>query len=444
MLGQSVYLFGAKVFGYGLRILLPVFLVRVLPKADIGTYSQFFLLEILIKNFFQMGMNQSQYYFIPRAPRNAGGYLINTIVLNLAFFTVGYTLVGLWRIPLATQLGMPVLRNFFWILVAYSFLMMGTVIFSTYMQARNLFLQSARYEIFLQVLASLATLAAAYFTRDLKMVFLSLVAARALGAACGAAWVHFRMQGFRSEQYFFFKWEQMKYGFPLGVVGLLWMLLMQMNQLAVSRFYDLETFAVYAQGLKQIPVLQLYSQSIAAVALVKFAQLEKEGDWEGLKKLWNRLLASVYGLGVPITIVLILAARPLIILMFTGDYIGAVPIFRINTIAMLYLLLNPTLVLRALDRNDITVKVYAVLVVLMPGVYVLMNHWFGLLGIISAHAVGLILARGVSHFALNRLVPVHLPYIPPAVEVKRFYQDVYHRSRARTLELLRSGSGKRE
>ena len=55
MLRQSAYLFTAKVVGFGVRILLPVFLVRVFTKAEFGAYAQFFLLEIVTKTIFQLG-----------------------------------------------------------------------------------------------------------------------------------------------------------------------------------------------------------------------------------------------------------------------------------------------------------------------------------------------------------------------------------------------------
>ena len=72
MLRQSSYIFVSKVIGYGIRILLPAFLVRVLTKADFGSYNQFFLIEVLFQTIFQMGVNQSQFFFVPKDPKNAG------------------------------------------------------------------------------------------------------------------------------------------------------------------------------------------------------------------------------------------------------------------------------------------------------------------------------------------------------------------------------------
>ena len=289
MLSQSAYLFIAKVLGYGIRILLPVFLVRILTKADFGLYNQFFLIEIMFKTIFQMGVNQSQFFFIPRDLRNSGAYFINSLMLNVVLFGVAYSILYFFRGDLAEFLGMPVLEMFFWLLAGYSLLMMLNVTAETYLIARKLFIHSAVFEILRQVLASIATLLAAYLTRDLRIIILALVASRALSLALALIYIHVAQHGFRAERYFFGIRSQIRYGLVLGAAGMAWTFLMRFNEMTVSKFYDIETYAVYAAGLKQIPILQFFNQSIASVALVRFATLEKENDWENIRKFWDQI-----------------------------------------------------------------------------------------------------------------------------------------------------------
>jgi len=216
---------------------------------------------------------------------------------------------------------------------------------------------------------------------------------------------------------------------------MLWTFLMRFPEMTVSKFYDIETYAVYAAGCRQIPILQFFSQSIAAVALVKFAQLEKENDWVNIRKLWDRILGSMYGVGIPVTIFFILVAKPLVVLMFTEDYVEAVPIFQINAIAMLYIILNPTIVLRAMNRNDISVKVnFGMMILLPPALYAGMKL-FGLSGIIGASAVMLIGGRIINQAILNRLTPVYLPYVASWKSVWAFYTEIFQKSRAKLLKL---------
>ncbi|MFT5314499.1 MAG: O-antigen/teichoic acid export membrane protein, partial [Candidatus Krumholzibacteriia bacterium] len=248
MLGNSAYLFLAKTLGYGIRILLPVFLVRILTKADFGAYNQFFLIEIMFKTVFQMGVNQSQFFFVPRDLRNAGSYFINSLMLNVGLFVVAYSIIGGFRGEVADFLGMEILRELFWPLAIYSLLMMLNVTAETYLVARKLFIQSAVFDILRQVLASAATLAAAYITRDLESIIQALVWSRAVSLVGVLLYIHLKHNGFQSEKYFFGLGKQVKYGLMLGMAGMLWTFLMRMNELTVSRFYDIETYAVYAAG----------------------------------------------------------------------------------------------------------------------------------------------------------------------------------------------------
>jgi O-antigen/teichoic acid export membrane protein len=423
MLSQSLIIFVAKVLGYGIRIILPVFLVRLMTKAEIGAYNQFFLVEALLMTLFQMGVNQSQYYFVPRDPKNAGGYFLNSISLNVGIFAIGYTCVGLFRPEISSFLGISILDEFFWQIALFSMMMMLNITCNTYLTARKKFKQAAFFEINMQVLASIATLSAAYLTRDLKTIFTALVVARVLSFLMVGGFIVLRDQGLQSERYFMDAWKQVRYGVVLALGGVVWTLVLRMHELTVNKFYDLETYAVYAQGLKRIPILQFYSQSIAAVALVQFAHLVKEDDWEGVKKFWDKIIASTFGIGVPVTLALILIANPLIILMYTREYAGAVIIFQINTIAMLYHLLNPTLVLRALDRNDITLKVNIGLILALPPALYAGIQLYGLVGAISVHTLFVIGGRVISHFVLNRLTPVKLRYLPAPSDVLSFYRE---------------------
>jgi O-antigen/teichoic acid export membrane protein len=423
MLSQSFYLFLAKVFGYGLRILLPVFLVRILTKADVGAYSQFFLLEVLIQTIFQMGVNQSLYFFIPRDEKNSGAYFLNSLLLNIGLYTIAYIFVYLLRFQIAEQLGMEIIHRFFWQLACYTVLMMLNVSAESFMVARKKIFASSLFIMVRQVLASIATLWAAYFYRDLEVIFLALVISRLVSLVLGMLYIHFRLHGFRADRYFFGVGKQIRYGLLLGLAGSIWTIVQRLNEFTVSRYFDIETYAIFAQGCKQIPFLMFFSQSIMSVSLGEFARLEKAGDWTAIRELWNRILGSMYAVGIPITLFMVLLAEPIVVLMFTEQYIAAVPVFQLNNIALLSLLLNPTLVLRAMDRNDVTLKVHLlVLFTMPPTLYLGMKTW-GLMGIMFVHVFFLIGGRVFTHAILNRLAPVHMPFVAPRRDVMLFYRE---------------------
>ncbi len=428
MLSKSIYLFLSNVIGYGIRLILPIFLVRMLTKEDFGTYSQFFLLEILIKTIFQMGINQSLYFFVPRDKENAGAYLLNSLLLNIATYLVAYTLVWVFKGEIAAQMGMKIIFVFFWYLACYSMLMMLNITVISYLTARQHIMQASVLTILREVLASIATLSAAFFYHDLQKIILALVISRGLSLLVGVIYVHFRLHGFRAKKYFFGLWSQVKYGLVLGIGGTIWVYSMRFHELMVSRNFDIETYAVYTAGCKQIPFLQFVSQSIAAVALGQFALLVKDEDWDGVKNLWNKVLGTMYGVGIPVTLFLLLISKPLVLAMFTSGYAGAIPIFRFSLLANLAMILNSTLVLRAIDRNDVTLKVNAAMFVLLPFALYGGMKLGGLPGIAAVNMFFVIITRIITVSYLNRLTPVHLPYFPPLRDIQAFYIGLFRKT----------------
>ena len=44
-----------------------------------------------------------------------------------------------------------------------------------------------------------------------------------------------------------------------------------------------------------------FTQSVAEVALVRFAQLAKDDDWTGIRAFWDEVLGAMYAIGIPVT-----------------------------------------------------------------------------------------------------------------------------------------------
>lgn len=421
MLNRSLYLMASKLVGYGFRLLLPYFLVRLLTKADFGAYRQFFLLEVYIATLFQVGLNQALFYFIPRDPRNAGAYFLNSLALNIVVFVAAFAVVGGFAGPLGDWLNMPILGQAFWPLASYTTFLMMTTACDCYLTARQRIKASAVFEIGGQVLASVGTIWAAWTTRELLPVLEALVVTRALQMIAMFAFIHWRLRGFGAERYFHGLAEQVRYGFVLGLGGALGTMLMRLHDFVISRYYGTEAYAIYSAGCTEIPVIQMLSQSVAIVALGQFAALERDADWSGIRDLWGRVITSTWAIALPALLAMWLLAGPIVRFMFTDAYAEAVPIFRANTIVKVSLLFNATLVLRAMNRNDVTIWVNAATLGAAPFVlYAGMRAW-GMPGVIGAQAGLMIASRLVPLVTLNRLTGRPLAYAPSLREMARFY-----------------------
>lgn len=431
MLNQSLYIFASKIASYGVRLLLPYFLVRLLSVSDFGAYRQFFLLEMYIGALFQLGLTQALYYFIPRDVRNAGAYLLNSVLMNLLIFGIGFTVVGLASHPISRWLNMAILKDAFWMLALYSVTMILAISCDTYLIARQKVKISAAFEVLGQTLASVVCVAVAFWTRRLDAILVGLVAARIVQLAAMLAFIHWRMHGFRSERYFFGIRAQIRYGVVLGASGTLFTMLVRMHEFFVSRYYGTEAYGIYSAGCTELPIIQIFVQSIAAVALGQFAKLEQDNDWEGIRTLWRRVLTSSYAVALPVIAVLLLVSKPLVLFMFTDTYAQAIPIFQVNTVAKFGLVFNAALVLRAMNRNDISIWTNAIPLVVAPVLLYVGMKLGGMVGIITAHAILMIGCRLLSNVFMNRVIPAPLPYVVRPSELLDFYRESWLKVRSR-------------
>ncbi len=444
MLNRSLTIFVSKLIGYTIRLVLPYFLVRLISVAEFGAYRQFFLAELYIAILFQLGVNQALYYFVPRDERNAGAYFVNSLALNVVIFAAAFTLVGFVREPLSAWLNMPILDDAFSYLVLYTMIWMLIVSCDCYLTSRQRVKASAAFEVAGQFIASVMTVAAAFYWRDLERIFQAMCVARAAQLLAMLVYTHWRLRGFRAERYLQDVWAQVRYGVVLGLAGTALTFQMKLHLLFVSRYYGTETFAIYSVGCTEIPVVQILSQSVAVVALGKFALMEKERNWAGIRDLWTRILTSMYAVALPTIGLLLLVSEPLVRFMFTETYIGAVPIFRVNTLISLSIIHNATLVLRAMNRNDISVRVNVATLVVTPFALYGGMVVAGLTGVIAAQLVLLVAARLALLAWLNRISGARLAYLVGPRAFWTFYRETWHKlvgTLAAKLRQRAAGSG---
>jgi teichuronic acid exporter len=423
MLNRSLYIFASKMLGFGVRFLVPYFLVRILTKADFGSYRQFFLLEVLFATIFQMGINQGLYYFVPRDEKNAGAYFINSLGLNIAVFCLAFSGAYFVADELSVQLNMSILSDHFGMLALFTVLLMLSVANDCYLLALRRVKQAAVLDITGQVILTGGTILSAYLWQDLSLIFRTLVIGKLIHLVLGLWYTHFRVNGFHAQHYFLGLRGQVRYGIMLGIGGTLWTLLLRLHDLFVSRYYGPETYAVYSAGVIPVPILVIYMNSLAAVALGQFSLMEKEGDWEGIRELWKKIQVSMYGIALPVMLGLLIISKPIVLFLYTDAYAEAVTIFRINTLFNLNVLFNATLILRAMSRNDIIIRWHTIVLIAAP-----MMLWAGMsvagpAGIISAHVVLTVVGRFILLVLLNKKSPGGLIYTPRPADVLEFYRQ---------------------
>lgn len=425
MIKKSAYLYASKMMGYALRLILPAVLVRILVKSDFGEYRQFFLIQSTLVLLFELGVTPSLYYFIPRDEENAGSYFVNSLLANLVVFALVFWGIHSFSVPLSHALNMPLLVDHFWPLLWYTVFLMFITASVAYLTSRQYIKQAAFFQVFNQIVVSLVTVVVAVEFRDLRSVFRALTITTGFNVIVMLSYIHFAMSGFRATRYFQGIGAQVKYGVVLGAGASLWVLQAKVHQLFVSRYFGQEIFAIYSAGCTQIPIVDFYLQSVAVIALGRFAVLDRDNDWQGTQKLWREILTSLYGIAIPGVILLLIISKPLVITMFTDSYADAIPIFRMNALVKISMLWNAQLVLRGINRNDIVLYVSAFVIFLTPFFLYAGMMWCGLLGVIGAQAVLMIVARLSLQYVHNKVTSNALPFVVTFGEIWGFYRRSY-------------------
>jgi len=79
----ALVLMSGRAIAFAATLFLPLALVRIFDQAEFGTYKQLFLVYATLYGISQFAMAESLYYFLPRAPREGGSYVANSM-LSLA------------------------------------------------------------------------------------------------------------------------------------------------------------------------------------------------------------------------------------------------------------------------------------------------------------------------------------------------------------------------
>lgn len=98
----ALVLIAGRALGFAALFCMPIILVRIFDQVQFGTYRQLFLIYGTLFGIVQLGMAESLFYFLPRAVRGGGSYVVNSILVLAAaglaclvlLTTAGETIAG--------------------------------------------------------------------------------------------------------------------------------------------------------------------------------------------------------------------------------------------------------------------------------------------------------------------------------------------------------------
>ncbi|MFT3913894.1 MAG: oligosaccharide flippase family protein [Anaeromyxobacteraceae bacterium] len=386
LLSRARPLLVARLAGAALTVAVPMILARVLAPASYGTFKQAWLLAQTLALVLPMGTTLSLYYFLPRDPLRRDRYVAQTSLAHAVLGAVA-ALALLAAAPLVhAWSGNPELARVLPLVAGLAGLQIAGAPLDVAWNARGLVGRAALARVGTEVARGGGMLAGALllgrYAEGVLTGILWVHAARALASVACLAWEHGLVFDRATAR------RQAAYALPFGAAFLLLVPQQQLHQYAVAAIVPAATFAVYAVGMFQLPIVDILHTPVAELLQIGIADSDGAGrPPRAALPLFHEAVGQLAFAFVPLTALLVVVARPLVELLFSARYLDAVPLFRIGTLAVVLAALPLDGVLRARAENRYMLGLSAVKLA-GTALLVFSGLWtFGPIGAISGHVL---------------------------------------------------------
>lgn len=398
LMGAVLTLSSGRALGAVAAMMIPIVLVRLLDQAEFGSYKQLFLVFATLYGIAQFGMAESLFYFLPADPARGGRYVANAVIASVATGAACLLLLAAAGGPLAAALGNPALGPLLPLLGLFLLLMLA----------------AAAFEIVLTVRKRHAAASIAYAASDWGRALLLIAPLALLGsleALLVGAIVSASLRLIVTLRYLHHEYgpelapdaallaRQAAYALPFGAAVLVEVAHANLHSFVVATRVDAATFAIYAVGCLQIPLVEFLMTSTGNVMMVRMGEAGA-GDRRERLAIWHDATRRLALLLLPLATFLWLAAPELVVVLFTADYAASVPVFRAWTIGIVAaaLLTDAALRVHAATRTLLLMNLARL------GLVIALIGWaLGAHGLVGAALVTVVATLVAKLIALHRL-----------------------------------------
>jgi O-antigen/teichoic acid export membrane protein len=411
VLQPAFLLVAGRTFGFLGSFLIPVVLARLFGRAEFGTYKQLFLIYGTLCGLAQVGMAESLYYFIPKRPGEAGRHVTNAFA-TLAVVALGCAVVLLLaRTRIATAMSNPALARYLPLLGLFLAVSLVSVMFEIVMVSRKEHGGAAAVYAGSDLLRTLCLVAPALAIWGLRGILVGAIVFAVLRLAAMLTYLQ-RVLGSALRLDLALWRGQLTYALPFGLAVAVEVVQANLHQYFVASRFNAETFAIYAVGCLQIPLVDLICTSTANVMMVKMA--EESGDRHRTAlTLWHETTCRLATIVFPLAALLLLTARSVIVSLFTVRYLASVPIFMIWCLTILPSALSVDAVLRVFARTRFLLAMNVLRLTIIATSIGWFLSTFGLAGAVMVTLLSTSLVKAVSVIRIARLLKVGMSDVLP-------------------------------
>jgi O-antigen/teichoic acid export membrane protein len=420
LVAGASWLLASKICSFAITAALPFILTRRLSQTEYGYYKQLFLILTTTLNLLPFGMNMSLFYFIPRAKTQAekGNISLNVVIFYLVTTgVVGGSLIvnpalieHLFHSAPLTMVG----RLIGLTMIPYIVSSLLEIVLIANGDARL----AAISGVAINTGRTILILIAASVWGTIDSILWSVLIVAILQFICLAAYMATQFGDFWTSFHWGRLWAQLVYALPLGLAGLTWALQVDVDNYFVNHYFSAAMFAIYATGCFDVPLVGMLSDSVGSVLIPRISGLQANNSTQEIIDVIVKAIRGLAFAYAPIFVFVSLAAKQVIILLFTERYIASVPIFRVNLLMVLLAIVAVDPVLRAFKSEYLwLLRTNVALLALLCVALYFGTTRFGLIGAVSCVIIVQYIARVLLVWRISRLLKLRLADLRPLKDV---------------------------
>lgn len=404
---QTLFLIAGKITALIATFAIPLVLTRLLSKEEYGIFAQFYVVVFFCTGIFNVSMQSSMYYFYPTADDHTRKSIVLQTIIFL--FLVAVLAVALLSIPPVGQLiiGEGALLDYKFFILAGVILFMPVYILEPLYVVKKDTITSLVYPP-AEVVLRISMIIMMYLVNpELSSVFYGIL----LSATFCALFVliySFREIGLKNVRFDMVNYgllrQQLKYNIPFGMATSILILFERFDKIICISFLTPAQFAIYAIAFFGIPgILQVFD-SLSQVYLIRMTVSHQENRTHELVDIYKSLVSKTFSFSFPIMLIVMLYAKKIILLLFTANYLDAVPLFRVYLISVMIFMLSSGLILRATGKTNITLRTYVQSAVFVLPLTYLLARYVGIWGAMAGALISIGLPKIWNLFREMKLV----------------------------------------
>lgn len=215
----------------------------------------------------------------------------------------------------------------------------------------------------------------------------------------------------------FFLFKNIKFGFPLFVATYFGILTLNIDKIIINKLGGIEAFAIYSIGALEIPIIALITKSITNVSYPKIVTLVNDNNLDNARVLWIKDLMRVSYISYPIICLMMIFSKSIIIGIFGGTYISAVPIFKTYCLILLWRNAVYGTILSSQEKTYLITKYSFIALLVNISLSFIFFKIFGIIGVIYATFI----AITILHLLFMRYEKVLYDFLKAILNIRMLF-----------------------